>query len=656
MVKRNRGMSWAATLAIAALLSAPLSAIAKEGWDANQLSRPFPDRLPEKVLIETLRSGEPEEKAIACKQLAIYGTKNAVPALAKLLPDERLSSWSRIALEAIDDPAADAALIEATRSLKGELLVGTINTIGVRRSAGAVDQLTKSLKDADAEVACASAVAMGRIADEQAIKTLRESLASAPPAVRSAVAEGCILCAEKLMADGKSGEAAELYDVVRKARVPKQRQLEATRGSIVARGNDGIPLLVELLKSQDLKQFQLGLKTSRELAGAKVAEVLAAELVSAPPERAALLVAALGDLGGSELPKAVVHAAISGEKPVRLAALEVVGRMGDASSVPVLLDAAVSEDAELSQAGRAALVSLKGEQVNAELSKRLAEAKGKPQIVLIELVGERRMAVVPQLIKILHQQDESTREATIIALGSTAGPKDVAILLAEVANAKNEDDAKLAEKALHAACIRMPDREATATELAAALAKSSPATKAALLRVLGAMGGPKALATIGDAVKTGDAELQDVGTRVLGQWMTADAAPVLLEITKSSSADKYRVRALRGYLRIARQQKMADEERMAMCREALAVAQRNEERELILDALKRCPSAESVAMASAMIDDAKTRDRAVEVAVFIAEKIKDKDPIAAKTAAEKALKAAPQSKVADRARALTSKP
>jgi HEAT repeat protein len=651
-----RGFSWVAPLAIVVSLSSQSSVLAQKGWNAEQLSRPFPERQSEKVLIETLRSGAPEEKAIACKQLSIYGSKEAVPELAKLLPDEQLSSWSRIALEAIDDPAADAALLEAAKSLHGQLLVGTINTLGVRRSAGAVDQLTKSLKDADAEVASASAVALGRIASDQATTVLQQSLASAPPAVRSAVAEGCILCAERLMADGKAKQAAELYDAVRKAQVPKQRMLEATRGSIVARGNDGVPLLVELLKSQDRRQFLLGLKTSRELTGAKVAEALAAELASAPPERAALLVTALGDRGGATLSPAVLRAASSGEKPVRLAAVEVVGRLGDATSVPVLLEAAVSDDADLSQAARAALAGLKGDKVNAELANRLAGAKGKPQIVLIDLVGERRMAVVPQLIKILHQKDESARDAALIALGATAGPKDVAILLAEVSSAKSEDDAKLSEKALHAACIRMPDREATATELAAALSKSSPATKATLLRILGAMGGPKALATIGDAVKTGDSDLQDVGTRVLGEWMTADAAPVLLEITKSSSADKYRVRALRGYLRIARQQKMPDAERLAMCREALAVAQRNEERELVLDALKRCPSAESVAMASAMIDDVKTRDRAVEVAVFIAEKIKDKDPAAAKNAAEKALKAAPESKFADRARALTSKP
>ncbi len=50
------------------------------------------------------------------------------------------------------------------------------------------------------------------------------------------------------------------------------------------------------------------------------------------------------------------------------------------------------------------------------------------------------------------------------------------------------------------------------------------------------------------------------------------------------------------------------------------------------------------------------KQHAVETAIFIAEKIKDKDPAAAKTAAEKVLKIEPTGKLADRARALTKAP
>jgi HEAT repeat protein len=610
----------------------------------------------EKQLIETLHSGKPEDKAIACKQLAIRGSKAAVPELAKLLADKQLASWARIALEAIPDPSADEALILAARDLPGELGVGAINSIGVRKSANAAKVLTELLKENDTQVASAAAVALGRIGDENARGALRQSLAATSPAVRSAVAEGCVLCAEQLLANGKNDQAAELYDQIRKADVPKQRMLEATRGVIIARGKGDVPLLVEQLESTDKKRFGLGLKVAREVEGPEVTEALAAELAKAPPERAALIVAALGDRGESKLSPTVLQAAREGDRQVRLAAIQVVGRAGDASALPALIDIATGDDADLSAAAKEALATVPGERVNKELASRLPEAKGKTLDVLIELVGKRRINAVAELIKVFHSSDDATRNAALVALGATAGPADLPLLISEVTSAKNGDDSKLAEKALQTACVRMPDRETTSAELAKAMPHASASAKASLLRILGAMGGPKALATVAAAVKEGDPEQQDVGTRVLGEWMTADAAPILLEITKSSVADKYRVRALRGYLRIARQQKMPDAERLAMFRQGLELAKRPEERELTLDILKRCPSTETIQLASSFMDDQQLRQHAVETAIFIAEKIKDKDPAAARTAAEKALKADPNGKLAERARALTKAP
>ncbi|RIK78882.1 MAG: PBS lyase, partial [Planctomycetota bacterium] len=190
----------------------------------------------EQQLIEILRSGQPAEKAIACKQLAVVGSAAAVPELAKLLGDPQLSSWSRIALEAIPDKAADDALIAAVATVKGRQLVGVINSIGVRRSAAAIAPLAGVLRGEPGEAAAAAAVALGRI-NGQAAKVLREALQStADQKLRVAVAEGCILCAERLAATGHADEAAAIYDEVRKADVSPQRTREATRGAILARG------------------------------------------------------------------------------------------------------------------------------------------------------------------------------------------------------------------------------------------------------------------------------------------------------------------------------------------------------------------------------------------------------------------------------------
>ncbi len=140
-----------------------------------------------------------------------------------------------------------------------------------------------------------AAVSLGKIGSTPATKVLRQSLAAAPESVRSAVAEGCIYSAERLLADGKAADAAAVYDAVRAADVPKQRILEATRGAILARKSQRIPLLVEQLRSDDKQLFQMGLMTARELPGKAVADAVAAEMTKATPQRGALLLSILAD-------------------------------------------------------------------------------------------------------------------------------------------------------------------------------------------------------------------------------------------------------------------------------------------------------------------------------------------------------------------------
>jgi HEAT repeat protein len=576
----------------------------------------------EKKLIAVLRSESAKgEQAIACKQLAIHGTAQAVPALAPLLADPELASWARIALEAIPGPESDAALRGAIDSLKGDLLVGTINSIGVRRDAAAVDPLSGRLKDSDAQVASAAAVALGHIGNAAATQALRQSLAGAPAGVRPAVAEGCILSAERLLADGKTSEAVAIYDEVRRADLPKQKIIEATRGAILARKGDGIPLLVEQLRSSDKGLFQIGLFTARELPGRQVAEALAIELAGSSPQRAVLLLGALADSHSPVLPPAVVDAMKSGPKEVRIAAAGVVGQLGDAASLPALLEMATDADAEIAQAALSALAGLPGEKVNAEIVARLPKAQGKTFAVLIELVGQRRIDATPALVKALDQGDPAIRSAALTALGETVSLEQLPVLISAVAAPKNADDAKVAQKALRAACVRMPQREECAAQLVAAMAKSPMETRSSLLEILGAMGGTKALETMVAAVKGNDAELQETASKLLGEWMTIDAAPALLDLTKTAPGDKYRGRALRGYIRIARQFIMPDAPRAEMCQQALDAATRGEDQKSVLVVLERYPSVDTLKVVAKAIQIPALKDDATRVALAIAQKL-----------------------------------
>jgi HEAT repeat protein len=581
------------------------------------------DEAKEKELLAVLRSDAPaSEKAITCKRLAIFGSSESVADLAKLLPDPQLSSWARIALEAIPGAAADEALRKASESLEGHLLIGTINSIGVRRDAGAVDLLIARLQDKDADVASAAAVALGRVGNDAATKALRGSLATAPAKIRSAIAEGSVLCAERLNAGGKSAEAVALYDEIRKADVPKQRVIEATRGAILARKQDGLPLLLEQLKSADKLMFRLGLTTAREFPGKEVDQALAAELGAATPERAALIVQAMADRPQTVVMSAVVKVAADGPKLVRLSAIQALSRIGDATCMSTLLDAAVDADTELATAAKATLAEVQGEKVDSQIAAMLPTAKGKSYVMLIELVGQRRIEATPALLKALENSDKNVRAAALIALGETVRLKDLSVLVSQAVAPKNADDAATAQQALRAASVRMPDRDACATELAAALDRAPAATKVLLLEILGDVGGEKALKTLATAAKGNDLQLQDAGSRILGKWGSLDGAPVLLDLAKNGPTAQYRNRALKGYISLARRPfPMPDEQRAEMCQKAFDLCKQPADQKLVLDVCRIQPSVETLKFAIKLMQVPDLKDEATETTLLAAQKL-----------------------------------
>ena len=76
-----------------------------------------------------------------CRKLTIVGTAASVPALAGLLGDKDHSHMARYALERIPAPEAGQALREALARLSGNLKIGVISSLGLRRDAAAVSAL-----------------------------------------------------------------------------------------------------------------------------------------------------------------------------------------------------------------------------------------------------------------------------------------------------------------------------------------------------------------------------------------------------------------------------------------------------------------------------------------------------------------------------------
>ncbi len=647
------------------------------------------------------------EKAKACQRLAVVGTKDAIPVLVALLPDEKLNVYARCALEAIPDPAVDEALRQAATKLHGRQLVGVIDSIGQRRDANAIDVLMQLMNDAvttdpsttDLDVASATAGAIGRIGTPDAgEKLMFPVLVPVSPARHSAV-DAFLACAERLGTVGGRENAESAIGMLvilaeaqietdsgkRDVKVPKYVRCAAVnallRHRALARGGSRQTYLLAQIRSPDKDFFNVGLAAARDVPGAEVTTALAGELEKLPPERKALLLRAIGDRKDAPPLDVIVKQSKSDSLAVREAAIYVLTKHGDASSVAILLDAALA-GGDVAAVAKDGLQTLPGKEVDEAIAAKLTAVAQPPSAVesqsaqppaqpraavpqakpiLLELIGARQiLAATPAVRQAMADADPAVRLAALAAMAQLIEVKDLDLLI-DKALAESGEPAEIAaaKAALATAAQRMGDRDACAEKLAAHLDHAQAAGRANLLELLGKVSGKSALSAVVVAARVFDAATKDAATRVLGEWVNTDAAPALLEIAKSDPEKKYQIRALRGYIRIARQLEIpwweksnAGETKLAMFRSAMEVAQRAEEKQLALDILTRIPSPTTLSLAVTHLGDQTIKEAAAVAAVKIADQVIGDDPKAVAEAMQKVVESGVGGQAAERAKQL----
>ena len=311
---------------------------------------------------------------------------------------------------------------------------------------------------------------------------------------------------------------------------------------------------------------------------------------------------------------------------IRVSAIGALAKLGDESSLPLLLAAAADADQAVADTARAAVTELEGDEVDAAVVEMLDGTESQAVVAAIAIASSRRIvSATPALLRLADKKDTAIRRSAIEALGRTATLDHLPGMIELTIETLAFEDSASVQKALKSACVRMP-QEPCAKELALAMSAAQPAARVVLLEQLAAVGGTTGLRSVVAAAKSDDDAMQDTATRLLGQWLTADAAPAMHDLSKTLTNGKYRTRALRGYIRIARQLNRTIDERMEVCRNALAITDRNDERTLVLDVLRRHPSPAGLQLARPLLENEELKDAAKSTIAAITGAVGTRDP------------------------------
>ena len=622
---------------------------------AARAQQPLPAEGNESQLLVILNSdAELFAKAKACQRLAIIGTSKSVPVIAQFLADPVLSHYARFALEANPSPEVDKVFRGSLSELKGRQLVGVINSIATRKDTQSVPSLLLLAAGDNIEVAAAALSALGMLATAESINAVEQAL-SQKPALRVTAADACLTAADQLLVGGKNAAALRILTALRKADLPKHINVASRLGEIRAGSQNVNELMNSYLQDQDPALFRIGLELAQHLTDAETTGQLLKQLEAMPPTRQVLLMYVLGNRGDVLALPLAIKATDSNDARMKVAALQVLGTLGDGSAVPTLLKAATSNDKALAVIASDSLAELKGDDVDTQLANRLQNSSGRERLVLVDVAGRRGITrVIPLLLKYVTSEDVELRNSAIDGLGMTVGLKDFPQLVDQMLAIGSSPSAKPMKEALRKACQRMGDQDTASQILLDRMTDATPAAQTELMDLLIYIGGQQALAGAQAAAESNDDATANAATQALGRWLTPDAAPVLLELAKSGNS-AYRVRCLRGYIRIIRQFGLRPAQRFQMSKLAFAAATRDEERKLILNTLTRFPSVQGLRMVVPHLANPSLSEEASKAAVAIADRIVNNDPQSVSSAMTKVITVTTNEEVAKRAKVLLSR-
>jgi len=424
--------------------------IAVEELIRESQNRPKQRKYIERQLAKLLSEATLECKSFICQQLWFIGTADSVPAIAKLLTDEKTADMACYAMGQNPSPEAGEALRNALDKVSPKVQIRIINLLGDRRDAQSAEAVGKLVFGAEGQVAEAAVAALGKIGGAQARKILVEARTKGNPQLRFAATDSYLRCAEELAEQGKSKQATVIYKELACENEASLIRSAAVKGLADVGGPDTIPLVVMALRDEDRMVRTTAMGCVRTMSGEGVTEVFAAELAKAPPDEQVLLIGALADRGdGAALPE-IIAMTKSTNTEVRKAALQAVGKLGNSSYVGFLVQAATNSiSSEEKKAAVNSLKLLRGSDVDDAIVKSMQNSELDVRPELIGVLFERNaVSAVSPLLKEASSSDSKVRRAAFRALGRLAGEKDLPSLIKLLASLQDDSSRSQAERAI----------------------------------------------------------------------------------------------------------------------------------------------------------------------------------------------------------------
>jgi len=533
-----------------------------------------------------------EPKSFLIEQLQFLGDPSIAEKLYPFIADDELGPRTIRTLGSLKPEGLDAKLVAALDDAKTtDVKAGILLSLAGLAPADAVAKITEFASDSDADVKEAALNALAAIGDPQSRDLLKTAAAESTSFYDQLAPARYLDYATVIAGKNQANLAAEICREI--------IAMELAAENIHLRGL-ALTALADILKEKSLDdQFAhvnddpedvraIALSNINRFKDAEVTKRITESLAKSPDaEVTVAILLALGDRKDASALPAVTGRIADADPVVAATAVHAAGEIDRAAALPALLEATKSDkDKTVLAAIKEELLRVKPELLLPAVAQAVAGATVNGQVVLIEVLGERRATSQKDTVyTATASESAAVRSAAYEALGRVAEAADLPRLRDTMLSAEKNSDRTAARKAFVAAAKDSQDAAARTKLLVDSFAAADEKGKETLLEVMAAVADKDTIPLVVETANTAASEtVKDAAVRSLSDWQSEDATTELLKIVEESKVEKHQVLAIRGISRIASGSKEAGE-RAGLLKKILPKAKRPDEQKAILTQL-----------------------------------------------------------------------
>ncbi|WP_423148194.1 DUF1080 domain-containing protein [Rubrolithibacter danxiaensis] len=560
-----------------------------------------------------------ENKAFLLSQIQIAGKNDAVACLQKYLNDEALCDPAARALVKINTDQSNTVLMEALQNAQGSCRLSLVEALGDTHYSKALALITPLVNTSDKKLTKVALYALANIADPSSEGILSAAASKNNFTFDETEATYAYLqYAENLNHKGQKEQAYKIAEsLLKNPALNDDVHTRTVALKILAdvRGPESVALLADAATDKDAEYRAAALKFAGNYYTPSSADIWLGKIKKAEEPVQASIITMLGSHDAKAALPVITKKLKSKNDEVKIAAITAAGKIGQQQSLDDLLKVMRKGNKEEIAAVKSSILTMKGDDITAEVADALPRMKSEAQVALLEVLSARAAhAQINTVFSLLKSKDQQVRMAALSALKSMAGEDNLRQLFALLTEVKQQDEISRVQQAIVAAASGTKNSSAVLQQM-----NNSPADKKPLyFNILAGIGDKESLKAVSAAFAAGDDATKMEAVKALANWKDASAATELYKISQKSSGNSFLDPALKGYIRMISISEEPAEQKVLMLKNAMELANTTEQKKLILNQLQGTRTFPALVFAGKYLDTPDLQQEAANAVMNIA--------------------------------------